>query len=161
MTDYFSCPQCGENVPVGALACPHCGSDESTGWSDEAIYGFYEADDEPGPTPAPSIPWARYAAALVIALLLTALVADLLPWGAYLAFLLVPLALGLTYYWQNVLPRREDGRSQRLYRSLLARARGDEALVERLVEYERQRSPQAEPRQWLEDALERWERDAR
>ena len=34
--DYFVCPQCGEEVKVGARACPHCGSDEETGWSQEA-----------------------------------------------------------------------------------------------------------------------------
>ena len=30
------CPNCGEAVPEGARACPECGADESTGWSDEA-----------------------------------------------------------------------------------------------------------------------------
>lgn len=30
------CPNCGEEVPEGARACPGCGSDETTGWSDEA-----------------------------------------------------------------------------------------------------------------------------
>jgi len=34
--DYFVCPQCGGEVKVGARACPHCGSDEETGWSEEA-----------------------------------------------------------------------------------------------------------------------------
>ena len=31
-----SCPHCGAEVPPAAKACPECGSDESTGWSDEA-----------------------------------------------------------------------------------------------------------------------------
>ncbi len=35
--DTFNCPQCGGYVPSGAKACPHCGSDEQTGWSDEAV----------------------------------------------------------------------------------------------------------------------------
>lgn len=30
------CPNCGAEVPHGAKACPECGSDEQTGWSDEA-----------------------------------------------------------------------------------------------------------------------------
>ncbi len=30
------CPNCGAEVPRGAKACPECGSDEQTGWSDEA-----------------------------------------------------------------------------------------------------------------------------
>jgi len=33
----FVCPNCGEEVPANAKACPHCGSDEKTGWS-EHIY---------------------------------------------------------------------------------------------------------------------------
>jgi uncharacterized membrane protein YvbJ len=30
------CPQCGTEVPRKALACPECGSDYETGWSEEA-----------------------------------------------------------------------------------------------------------------------------
>jgi zinc-ribbon domain len=30
------CPNCGAEVPEGARACPGCGSDEQTGWSEAA-----------------------------------------------------------------------------------------------------------------------------
>ena len=30
------CPNCGAEVPRHAKACPECGSDETTGWSDRA-----------------------------------------------------------------------------------------------------------------------------
>jgi hypothetical protein len=30
------CPHCGAEVPPNAKACPECGSDEQTGWSDRA-----------------------------------------------------------------------------------------------------------------------------
>ncbi len=30
------CPHCGAEVPDSARACPECGSDEQTGWSDRA-----------------------------------------------------------------------------------------------------------------------------
>ena len=30
------CPNCGAEVPPDAKACPECGSDEQTGWSEEA-----------------------------------------------------------------------------------------------------------------------------
>ena len=30
------CPNCGAEVPRNAKACPECGSDEQTGWSDRA-----------------------------------------------------------------------------------------------------------------------------
>ena len=29
------CPNCGTEVPPNAKACPECGSDEQTGWSQE------------------------------------------------------------------------------------------------------------------------------
>jgi hypothetical protein len=35
MTPDF-CPICGTEVPPNAKACPECGSDEETGWSDRA-----------------------------------------------------------------------------------------------------------------------------
>ena len=31
-----SCPHCGAEVPPNAKACPECGSDETTGWSEDA-----------------------------------------------------------------------------------------------------------------------------
>ena len=30
------CPHCGAEVPPKAKACPECGSDEKTGWSEKA-----------------------------------------------------------------------------------------------------------------------------
>lgn len=30
------CPNCGAEVPARAKACPECGSDDETGWSEEA-----------------------------------------------------------------------------------------------------------------------------
>ena len=32
------CPTCGARVPPEATACPECGADENTGWSEEARY---------------------------------------------------------------------------------------------------------------------------
>jgi hypothetical protein len=34
--DYFVCPHCGAEVRAGARACPECGSDEATGWAEDA-----------------------------------------------------------------------------------------------------------------------------
>ncbi len=31
-----TCPNCGGEVPRGARACPECGADERTGWSEDA-----------------------------------------------------------------------------------------------------------------------------
>jgi len=35
MTPPETCPNCGAEVPRNARACPECGSDEQTGWSEE------------------------------------------------------------------------------------------------------------------------------
>jgi uncharacterized membrane protein YvbJ len=31
----FTCPHCGEEIKKSSKACPYCGSDESTGWSQD------------------------------------------------------------------------------------------------------------------------------
>ncbi len=40
------CPNCGAVVPPNARACPECGSDEQTGWSEEARAGGLDLPDE-------------------------------------------------------------------------------------------------------------------
>ena len=45
--DTFICPHCGEEIPGDAKACPQCGSDESTGWSEQTyIDGIDLLDSE-------------------------------------------------------------------------------------------------------------------
>lgn len=52
------CPSCGEAVPAGARACPYCGADERTGWSEETyLDGVDLPEDEP--TRAAERPVAR------------------------------------------------------------------------------------------------------
>jgi hypothetical protein len=40
------CPICGAEVPPKARACPECGADETTGWSDKAHAGNLGLPDE-------------------------------------------------------------------------------------------------------------------
>jgi len=41
------CPACGEDVPRGALACPDCGADERSEWSEDAdTMGGLDLPDE-------------------------------------------------------------------------------------------------------------------
>ena len=40
------CPNCGAEVPRNAKACPECGSDETTGWSETAYAGGLDLPDE-------------------------------------------------------------------------------------------------------------------
>jgi len=48
-----------------------------------------------------------------------------------------------------------------LYNDLLGKAGGDRAVVERLIEFERQRAPRAGRSAWLRRAIQRWENDNR
>jgi zinc-ribbon domain len=40
------CPNCGAAVPPNARACPECGADETTGWSEQAGYDRLDLPDE-------------------------------------------------------------------------------------------------------------------
>ena len=40
------CPNCGACVPPEATACPECGSDEETGWSEAARTAELDLPDE-------------------------------------------------------------------------------------------------------------------
>ncbi len=42
----FTCPICGEDVPDKAKSCPHCGSDENTGWSEKTYLDGVDLGDE-------------------------------------------------------------------------------------------------------------------
>jgi hypothetical protein len=48
-----------------------------------------------------------------------------------------------------------------LFNNLLAKVGGDRAAAERLVEFERQKNPQGNRIVWLNQAIQRWERDNR
>ena len=43
---YFTCPVCGGEVRMKAKACPHCGSDENTGWSENTYLDGIDLYDE-------------------------------------------------------------------------------------------------------------------
>ncbi|MFN3167830.1 MAG: zinc ribbon domain-containing protein [Phycisphaeraceae bacterium] len=70
--DWFTCPVCGEVVQADALACPHCGADDETGWSQDAEYDALGLDEEAlgGPTPRQIRPWFSLVAAALAALIL-------------------------------------------------------------------------------------------
>ncbi len=40
------CPNCGADLPKKAKACPECGSDDQTGWSEEAGTGGLDLPGE-------------------------------------------------------------------------------------------------------------------
>jgi hypothetical protein len=42
-----TCPECGALVPRNARACPDCGADDQTGWSDRAQAQRLGISDDP------------------------------------------------------------------------------------------------------------------
>jgi hypothetical protein len=40
------CPNCGAEVPCNARACPECGADEQTGWSERATSQRLDLPDD-------------------------------------------------------------------------------------------------------------------
>ena len=102
----------------------------------------------------------RYLVAGLAVLTLAAYLVYALPWGIYLVPLLA-LAIGIAYYATQVYPTTRHSVERRLYRSLLQKARGDRQLVERLIEYERRRSPTSDRIAHILNAIRQWERDNR
>ncbi len=68
----FDCPNCGAAVPVGAAACPECGSDEQTGWSDDTMYDGLDLPD-PEDEGEPSRPRTRWYGSMLVAVIVLAL----------------------------------------------------------------------------------------
>ncbi|MFB2898381.1 hypothetical protein ACE1CI_36150 [Aerosakkonemataceae cyanobacterium BLCC-F50] len=54
-----------------------------------------------------------------------------------------------------------NGKEIQLYNSLLQRSQGDRKQVDRLIDYERRRSPNSSRADLLQSAIDRWERDRR
>ncbi len=162
MSDYFICPHCGAEVPLGAPACPKCGSDDETGWSEDTVYdGLFLYHDEAASDPTTSAPWFKYLIAVVAFVTLAAYLAYSLPGMVVYLLPLLLLAAGVVYYATRSRPNTRSGREKQIYVQLLQRARGDEELLERLVNYERRRKPGADRLELLENVLYHWERDSR
>ena len=75
----------------------------------------------------------------------------------FLLMLVVVVVVGIWLFAK----RSSQPRRATAYNKLRRRAMGDQALVERLIEMERQRHPNASEARLIQYALERWERDNR
>lgn len=77
------CPNCGTILPRNAKACPECGSDEETGWSDTAHasnlgipeekfdYDEFVKEEFGSRSPKPQgIHWVWWLTALILVLLM-------------------------------------------------------------------------------------------
>lgn len=73
----------------------------------------------------------------------------------------IGLAVGLVaWLLRNRVGKRVNfSHGNGAYQELLSKARGDKSLVERLINFEQKRNPDGVRRDWVADALDRWERD--
>lgn len=160
MSEFFECPVCGTEVSRKARACPECGSDEETGWSEAAQYTHLLPDREEHGA-ASSSAWRQYMlpVAAMVGLSGVLMVAGFL-WAA----LLVPLVVGGIRLGSWLANRRNNGGpalERQAYEQLVRRSAGDRSLADRLIEFERRRSPKASRFQLIQDALAQWDRDRR
>lgn len=118
--DYFVCPHCDARVPVDALACPECGSDDETGWSNATV-GIGDEDAIPPR----------------------------------------PLFSFLSRLSTRITKPGAQKREGELHQNLLRKCGGDEKLVERILQNEARRAPHEIRAQWLQTAIDKWERDNR
>ncbi len=73
MSDYFACPNCGAEVPSKAKACPECGSDDNTGWSEDTMYDgldLHEDDESENARSSASLLQNRYLLYAIVILTL-------------------------------------------------------------------------------------------
>jgi len=125
----FECARCGARVYYELTRCPNCG------------VNLYEPEDELKEGNRQTTEASRPAPAGFLTKL-----------GATLRRL-----SGKPYRADEVFG---DGLNQAvLYNDLLRKVGGDQAAAERLIDYERQRAPQATRSIWLQQAIQRWERD--
>jgi uncharacterized membrane protein YvbJ len=84
------CPNCGADLPPKAKSCPECGSDEETGWSEEAQAAdlgipednfdyneFVKNEFEPKGKQKGGLKWYWVAAAVVLIVMFIKL---MMPW---------------------------------------------------------------------------------
>ena len=140
-------------MPLKAKACPECGSDKETGWSEAAQYIHLLPDRGDSSGGAKQLP-KSIMAAIAVLLLMAFLVAQGFTWG----LLVIPVAAvvgGIVY----ALKRSPHGLERQLYQQLLQRAQGDRQLTARLITYEQKRHPTSTRLQLLQTAIYQWDRD--
>jgi hypothetical protein len=161
MSTHFTCPNCGADVPLKARACPECGSDKETGWSEAAQYIHLLPDKGNGIDQSRSKTWQKIAIAITAVIVIIAfLVAQGFTWTLY-GLPVAALIGGITYLLTRQSSHSDRSLEKQLYQQLLSRSGGDRKLAERLVELERQRHPDANRLQLLQNAIYRWDRDRR
>jgi heme/copper-type cytochrome/quinol oxidase subunit 4 len=162
----FVCPHCGTTIPATSRACPECGSDSETGWS-ETYYppGDPYAEEERDERRHARTLRRRTSIVFIafVTIVIAALITMSVPAG-YLYSIALVMAVAVVIVFVRVVmffARRPEKtvREKSLERELSAMTGRDPALVERLVEFERVRQPDASRAELLERAIDRLARD--
>jgi len=165
----FVCPNCGAVIPANrdlaatSRACPECGSDEETGWSEEWYPDDAAPDEEEnegdGRRGEIGKKVMKIAFSLAGTLAIAAFIAVQIPFYGWFIGLAVIAAVVVALVVFRERPPSEKRLERELERELLAMSGRDPARVERLVMYERSRKPDASRAELLERAIDRLERD--
>lgn len=169
LDDYFVCPNCYADVPWNAASCPECGSDEETGWAEDAENVIYY-DDDPEDEKSGAPLWQKIVLIFLAYVLASPLSAFFEPSSTGFALLTILLVIAIAYFvvadrlGADVSLTTQKSRMKAAmsdYDSLMMRARHDQELVERLIAYEKYLNPDGDRERWITDALGRWKRDNR
>jgi hypothetical protein len=97
--EFFNCPCCGAEVPVGATFCRECGASDDSGWGegddsqdedsptgygpdDDFDYDEYVSREFPDQSPDGSRPRVKqWAMAVLVAIVAAAFLASMMFWG--------------------------------------------------------------------------------
>jgi ABC-type nickel/cobalt efflux system permease component RcnA len=96
--------------------------------------------------------------AIACLLIATLLIAGGLVWILPAIALVLLSGVAIYYAWRQYSQSRW-GMERKLYQQLVDRTRGDRNLAQKLIAYERQRTPTANRLQLLQNAIYRWDRD--
>lgn len=157
MPNTFTCPHCGADVPIKALACPNCGSDKETGWSDAAQYVHLLPDRGDSGWDETRSRWQKPAIAMISLLI----VAGFLASQGWVGWVILAIATGAagSYILVQRFTNSRWGMERKLYQQLLSKAKGDRQLAERMLGYERKRNPHSNRLQHLQNAVFYFDRD--
>ena len=157
----FVCPHCGAVVPANSRACPECGSDRETGWSDEYHADLLPPEDESEARPPHHL--ARRVARYVGVAVASLLVAGLLslgwpPYGFYLGSAIVVASIVASILFRE-RPATHRNTEKQLEQELLRLCGNDPQLADRLVVFEGTLRPGAARSVLLRNARDRLLRD--
>ena len=166
ITDIRICSNCGTVSIAGNDKCPNCGADEHSGWQkSEVRTNITRTDSIKNQLKNAGFRFSKIWKnnwKPIIALLVSAtFVFPLIPAGTFYLLIIVSIPAGCVCLMYRYIFKRQEIKNKRLYQTLLNMAQGDKDLVSRMIENEHQRNPDGNVKQWLSDAIDRWQREMR